>query len=443
MPQNHVVLVADLGYGDSGKGTVSEWLTRETGASLVVRFNGGSQCGHRVVESSGREHVFAQFGSGTFAGAKTCLSHFVVVDPWNLQAEGEALQAKGVTGIWDRILIHEQAPVATPFHWAANRLHELARGDGRHGSCGKGIGEVMQDVLAFPLQALRVGDLRDPWLLKQLLGWIQARKRLACASYRELLVDHPQAAQEFELLHDLTAVDFIADQFLALAEKVLIINDRQFKDEIAQAGTVIFEGAQGVLLDETYGFHPYTTWSTTTFANADQLLRECDFHGKVTRLGVLRAYATRHGAGPFVTEDPQLTHDLPDPKNSYDDWQGDFRVGWFDVVATCYAREVVGPLDGIALTNIDRLKPYRIWQICQEYQAGPGLTGRLYVNSPTTIQHQEQVTRSLIRWTPDYQPYPAGSQAYFDAIEDACSAPIVLTSYGPTADDKQLRGEFR
>ena len=131
----------------------------------------------------------------------------------------------------------------------------------------------------------------------------------------------------------------------ALMGMVTAIGGGMMRDVLAGNVPVIFEGAQGVLLDEWQGFHPYTTWSTTTLANADRLLEEAGYTGARTRVGITRAYATRHGAGPLVTEEAELTRALPDPSNQFGAWQRGFRVGWLDLVMLQYALEAAGPLD--------------------------------------------------------------------------------------------------
>ena len=148
--ENQAILIADLGYGDAGKGSIVDYLTRKTGAHTVVRYNGGAQAAHNVITPEGKHHTFAQFGSGTFVpGTRTHLSRFMMVHPLALLAEERHLQSLGIDDAFPRLSIDREALVTTPFQQAANRIKEIARGDGRHGSCGMGVGETMSDWLAM------------------------------------------------------------------------------------------------------------------------------------------------------------------------------------------------------------------------------------------------------------------------------------------------------
>jgi adenylosuccinate synthase len=143
----NAIFVAGLGFGDEGKGSIVDALTRKHQADLVVRFSGGAQAAHHVVTDDGREHCFAQFGSGTLAGASTHLSRFMLIDPLALVKEAEHLKQIGVVDPFERLTIDPRAPIITPYHRAMNRLRELSRGRQRHGSCGVGIGELASDMM--------------------------------------------------------------------------------------------------------------------------------------------------------------------------------------------------------------------------------------------------------------------------------------------------------
>src|SRR5437868_1323033 len=341
------VIVVDLGFGDAGKGTVVDHLCAASPGATVVRFNGGAQAAHNVVTADGRHHTFAQFGSGTFTpGVRTHLSRFMLVDPLALAAEADDLRALGTGDALDRLTVDRDALLTTPYHRAANRARETERGAARHGSCGMGVGETASYALGHE-DAPRAGDCLVPGRL---------RRRLAALRdwYRDT----------FPCGEDVPDVDACAEVFAAFVEHVRVVGGEHLHT-VLREGKVVFEGAQGVLLDEWHGFHPYTTWSTTTFANAEILLDEAG--ETATRLGVLRAYATRHGPGPFVTEDPALTATLPDPHNGAGPWQGAFRVGHLDAVALRYALDVTGGVDGLAVTHLDIAGARPELRVCHAY----------------------------------------------------------------------------
>jgi adenylosuccinate synthase len=320
--EREAIIVVDLGYGDAGKGGVVDYLTRARGAHTVVRFNGGGQAAHTVVTPDGRRHTFAQFGSGSFVpGVATFLSRSMLVDPLALLREAEGLAAVGVPDALDRLAIDREALVVTPLHAALNRLRELARGDGCHGSCGLGIGETMAAALACPADAVRAGDVAEPAVIRRKLARLRDRCLTALGEFAPRLPDAPAARRELATLRDPALGELCAGLYREVAGRVALVDAAHLRRLLARPGAVVFEGAQGVLLDEWHGFHPYTTWSTTTFANAEALLADADHAGATTRLGVLRVYATRHGPGPFVTEDAALAAALPEPHNPTNPWR--------------------------------------------------------------------------------------------------------------------------
>ena len=436
---NMVFMTVDLGFGDAGKGSVVDFLTRAYDAHTVVRYNGGAQAGHRVVTAGPppQEHVFAQFGAGTLAGAGTHLSRFMILDPLAMLAEEEHLRMIGVPDAFARTTIDARALVITPFGRAINRLRELARGGGRHGSCGVGVGETVADALARPDLALRAGDVADRDKLYVKLYKLRELNLSKLAALRPSLPSDGQASIELDLLTDPDWADWLLDAYAEFSAQAQVVPGEHLRSILNRPGVVVFEGAQGVLLDEWRGFHPHTTWSTTTLQNADTLLTDVGYTGQISRLGITRAYATRHGAGPMPSEDAALTTALPDARNGTHAWQQGFRVGWLDVVLLRYALNVVGHLDGLAVTCLDRVADLPELQICRGYQVGPlRIEGIIPALSPHDLAYQEQITIALAGCRPIRERL-SGPDDLLRTVQADLGLPIMITSYGPTAEDKE------
>jgi adenylosuccinate synthase len=280
-----------------------------------------------------------------------------------------------------------------------------------------GIGETARYALENPAGAPRVADCAAPGAL--------ARK---LARLRDRLTD------ELGLL-DAPDVADVREAYRAFADRVRLV-DAAYLGRVLRAGPVVFEGAQGVLLDEWRGFHPYTTWSTTTSANAEELLAEAGAAGAALRLGVVRCYMTRHGPGPFVTEDPTL--ELPEPHNQHGTWQGPVRTGHFDGVALRYAVEVTGGVDAVALTHLDLAALHPPLQVCRSYQIGGQRLTRIIPGPERDLGYQERLTGMLLGARPVYEdPGPD----WPGLVEDVLDTPVALTSHGPTAADKRAMAQ--
>lgn len=436
-------LTVDLGFGDAGKGSIVDFLTRTYGAHTVVRYNGGAQAGHRVVEqlaagSAVREHVFAQFGSGTLAGAATHLARYMVLDPLAMLREEEHLRQLGVSDAFKRTTIDQGAVVITPFQRAINRLRELARRQDRHGSCGMGVGETVADSLAYPGQVLYAGDLVCPDRLYARLAFLRQLNLAKLVTIADLDQANPQIADELAWLTDPDWADWLLPAYAEFAAVAQLVPPTYLVGLLQNPGVVIFEGAQGVLLDEWRGFHPYTTWSTTTLANADQLLAEASYTGQVTRIGITRAYSTRHGAGPFVTEDATWRQQLPDACNQTGAWQQEFRVGPLDLLMLRYAVEVVGALDYLAVTCLDRFATLPAPQLCRQYQCGQRVIERIAPAAQVgDLGAQAGLTAQLLQVMPRCEAVNSEA-ALLTAIQQATRLPIGLLSHGPTAREKSI-----
>ena len=422
MSDRHAWVVVDLGFGDAGKGTVTDFLARDQDVGLVVRFNGGAQAGHNVITPDGRHHTFSQFGAGSFVpGVRTLLGPDFLLHPWGMAIEADHLAAAGLTDAWSRTAVDRRARVITPYQQATNRIREQLRGAGAHGTCGIGIGECAADALHHPEDALRAGDLQSPDRLRKRLEAQRDRKRaeLAMLPGARRLPDHT-------LFDDTELIDRVIAAWQDVAERMWLSSAAETDHMLRQHPRVVFEGAQGVLLDEDWGFHPHTTWSRCTPQAALPLLDD----RPITRLGVSRVTTVRHGAGPLPTFDPALTAALPEPHNDSGGWQGRFRVGALDAVLLRYAIAACQGLDGIALTWLDRCaSPV---PVCNRYADG---TTDLPLGRAGDLTHTAQLCQRLL----SAQPIIEHTNDIVGFIEQATGLPVRLTSHGPAADHKQWR----
>jgi adenylosuccinate synthase len=360
-----IVMTIGLGFGDESKGSTVDFLARHWSAKLVILFNGGPQRAHNGVTEKNIHHCHAQFSSGTFFGAETYHSRFVSVNPLSLMEEAEILAPKIKRDPFEKLAIDPRCPIITPFHIILNQMSEIMKGEDRNGSCGMGVGEAVKDTRILGDQMIFANDLLDEKRLKYKLDFIWRMK----IDLAEQLVMDVKSSMELRRyltkLNNRSYFNNVVAAYAVFAKKY----GRCIKElSLNQNKSVIFEGSQGVLLHENYGFYPHITHSKTGFENADAIVAESGFKGKVTKMGILRAYATRHGAGPFVTENIRLTRRIPDMHNWYGDWQGQFRVGWFDLVASRYALSVAGNVDSLAITNLDRLGGMEKIKVCTAYE---------------------------------------------------------------------------
>jgi adenylosuccinate synthase len=454
------IIVTDLGYGDAGKGTMVDYLVRqrpESAPAVVVRYNGGPQAAHNVVTADGRHHTYAQFGSGSFVpGAQTHLSRYMLINPLNMGREVDHLQRLGVPDVWERLSVDEDAVVITPWQVAANQVREAARGAERHGSTGQGVGEARVDAMRVPELSIRVKDALDVARLSERLRDLRDYKRrqlhddLAATDGPSQVAGLAAWATLFGRERRNEIADLV-DTYRRWARRAFIVPGDYLDGLLRRSPLAVFEGAQGVLLDEWYGFQPYTTWSDTTDRQARALLREARFDGRITRLGVIRAFATRHGPGPFVTEDPALTSALPDRHNGAGAWQGAFRVGHLDLLVLRYALSVNGGVDALAVTHLDQLAHLPSWQVCDAYRfLGDASSARRFLafDSAGTVTDLRppdygdyaqgcELAQLLMRCEPIYRAIPTGAAEALQAIRESLGVPIAIGSYGPTATDKR------
>lgn len=420
-------VTVDLGFGDQGKGSVCDVLVRRFGAHTVVRYNGGAQAAHTVVLPDGRHHTFAQLGAGSFVpGVETLLAERVVISPWTMLIEARRLAEVGVGDGLARTAVDGRCVVATPYHAAANRARELARGAARHGSCGLGIGEAVVDARRLGRdETLSARELGDPATTRAKLTRIRERKLAELRDDLGTLESLEMPDFDRDLLLDPEGPEHLSMFIEEVRERVAIVDESAIAARLSRDGSIVFEGAHGVLLDEEVGFHPYSTWARTTDHHAHTLLADAGFEGEVTTLGLLRAYATRHGPGPLPTEDPALSAALPEAHNPQGPWQGAFRVGWHDALTTRYALAACARVDALAVSCLDRVGHLQRVPVATAYE----IDGARIEDLPKGVS-----TDLMMRARPCLEEVPPGALA--ERIAALAGRPLALSSRGPTWRDK-------
>lgn len=411
------IIVVGLGYGDEGKGSMVDFLARHYGASLVVRYNGGPQAAHNVCLSDGRHHTFAQLGSASFTGAYTHLSKFMLMAPLPLNTEIQKfsqVSGLGTDEIYRRITMDPRCVVIHPLHQVMNQIKETERHNKNHGSCGMGIGECRRHQVEGK-SVLYAGDLRDINIVARKI------KEIGTIGADEILSEY-NSEEVKKWIKDYHSFEELFIQiFSEMGKHFRYVTDEEIQLKMLNRVT-IFEGAQGVLLDEKWGFAPYNTWTNTTTENARTLIGDMV---PFTTVGVIRTYSTRHGPGPFVSEN---NFPLTEKFNTTGEWQGRFRVGHFDMVANRYAIKHSGGdgLDAIALTHMDQVKSEI--SVVDEYTTLDG-----------DVKEIDGLdTLDLMCAVPKIKIYPVGVGGALGTYQKLLGdVPITFSSYGSTEKDKR------
>ena len=345
-------IVIGLGFGDEGKGLITDYLCQHSAKPIVVRFNGGQQAGHTVVLKSGRKHIFSNFGSGTLRGISTFWSRYCTFCP------GFFLEELSILGKVPPFFIDPRAPVTTHYDILYNRIIEKFRGKNKHGSCGLGFGETVnrQENLSLKFVA---ADLLNRRLAMEKLSFLRAfykNKVQTETNYLFSAFSHDKEDSEFEECLKRLAKLNADGIFVVASEDEILSIDSEWE-------TFIFEGAQGVLLDINLGKWPFVTKSNTTCKNAVSLLNR-NFRKSNVDIQihyVTRAYHTRHGEGPFRT-DKLFQKSLQNNKetNVYNEFQGEFRVSPLDFDLVNYAihgdqKESIKFSKNLYITCLDQL----------------------------------------------------------------------------------------
>ncbi len=421
------VAVVGSQWGDEGKGKIVDWLSER--ADVVVRFQGGHNAGHTLVIGN-RTFKLSLLPSGIVRPGKlSIIGNGVVVDPWALLKEIDALAGQGVSVTPDNLLIAENAPLILPLHGALDRLREAAaHGDRKIGTTGRGIGPAYEDKVAR--RAVRVCDLAAPDTLGERI---------------EMLLQHHNA-----LLRGLGAPEVdgtaLRQSLLEIAPRVLpfVSSVWQRLDEARRRGDrILFEGAQGIMLDIDHGTYPYVT-SSNTVAGTAAAGSGMGVNAVNYVLGITKAYTTRVGSGPFPTELTDKTGEtLGERGREFGTVTGrKRRCGWFDAVLVRQAIKV-GGIRGIALTKLDVLDGFDSLKVCVGYRIGdrsfdhlPAATALQAKVTPVyeTLEGWSESTRGARSWA----QLPATAIKYIRRLEELIEAPVALLSTSPERDDTIL-----
>jgi adenylosuccinate synthase len=420
------VVVIGTQWGDEGKGKIVDWLTDR--AQGVVRFQGGHNAGHTLV-IGGRKTVLHLIPSGILRSAVCYIGNGVVLSPPDLLEEIETLEAAGID-VYSRLRVSEACPLILPYHVALDRAREAAKGAGKIGTTGRGIGPAYEDKVAR--RAVRVQDLL-------------ARERFA-AKLGEVLDYHNFMLKNY---FGVDVIDFqqTLDEAMVHGERIrpLIADVPRMLYEANRAGhNLLFEGAQGTLLDVDHGTYPYVT-SSNCLAGAASAGAGIGPQALHYVLGITKAYTTRVGSGPFPTElDDAIGRHLANRGNEFGSTTGRARrVGWFDAAALKRSIQLNG-VSGLCVTKLDVLDGVETLRLSVGYRINDALSDILPVGADI-LQQCEPVYEDIPGWEQStvgvrqYDQLPSNARRYLERIEAVCSVPVDVISTGPDRDETIVR----
>lgn len=420
------VVVVGAQWGDEGKGKIVDWLSER--ADVVVRFQGGHNAGHTLV-IGGKTFKLSLLPSGVVRPDKlSVIGNGVVVDPWALVEEIEKLKKQGLAITRDNLRIAENATLILPLHRELDQLREEAAGTEKIGTTGRGIGPAYEDKVGR--RAIRVQDLASPKTLGPKIDRVLAHHN---ALRRGL--GQPEVSKE-KLIADLTGIAPQVLPYMDVSWELLDIARRQGK-------RILFEGAQGALLDVDHGTYPYVTSSNTVAAQAATGSGIGPrFAGYV--LGIAKAYTTRVGSGPFPTElMDEIGEKIGERGREFGTVTGrKRRCGWFDSVLVRQVAKVSG-IDGIALTKLDVLDGFDTIRICVGYTLDGEKLNRLPASATAQariipvyedFEGWSESTQGARRWA----DLPAQAVKYVRRVEELIECPVTLLSTSPERDDTIL-----
>ena len=415
------VAVIGAQWGDEGKGKVVDWLAER--ADAVVRFQGGHNAGH-TLQIGGMTYRLSLLPSGVVRGVLSVIGNGVVVDPWALFDEIERIRGQGVPVGPELLRIADNATLILPFYGAIDRLREERRGRGAIGTTGRGIGVAYEDKVGR--RAVRVADLFEDGTLESRVGHLLEHHNGLLRGWGAAAIDPA------DLVADLREIR------PRLAPYVECVGERL--DGLVRSGRrILFEGAQGVMLDVDHGTYPYVTSSNTVSAAAAAGSGlGPDAVGNV--LGIVKAYTTRVGGGPFPTElDGAVGARLAERGREFGTVTGrSRRCGWFDAVLVRQAVRLAG-IAGIALTKLDVLDGLPELRICSGYRLGDEVLTRMPAGQAAQAE-VEPVYETLGGWeagtagVSDWTGLPDAAVRYVRRIEELVGCRVTVLSTGPDRD---------
>ena len=417
-----VDVLLGLQWGDEGKGKVVDVLTPNYG--LVCRFQGGPNAGH-TLEFDGKKVVLRSIPSGVFQGNKiNVIGNGVVLDPALFKSEAEALEATGVDLV-SRLYISKKAHLILPTHRLLDAAYESAKGSGKIGTTGKGIGPTYTDKVSR--NGLRVGDILHDFESK----------------YAQAVARHKEILSHYSFPYDLEKIEKEWLEGVEYLKRFNLIDSEHFINSSLKKGCkVLAEGAQGTMLDVDFGSYPFVTSSNTVCAGA------CTGLGVAPRMigevyGIFKAYCTRVGSGPFPTElFDETGKTIRDLGHEYGAVTGrERRCGWIDLVALKYAVMING-VTKLIMMKSDVLDQFETIKACTAYKMG----GKIVEEFPFDISEDiEPVYTELKGWKTDMthmtsvEEFPAEFNDYLAFLEKQLEVPIAIVSVGPDRKQTILR----
>jgi adenylosuccinate synthase len=419
------VTVIGAQWGDEGKGKIVDWLASR--ADVVVRFQGGHNAGHTLVVGN-QTYKLSLLPSGIVRGTLSMIGNGVVLDPWHFRDEVAKLTAQGVTITPENLHIAENAALILPFHRDLDGLREDASGAGKIGTTRRGIGPAYEDKVGR--RAIRVCDLAH-------LDDLEAQLDRICAHHDALRAGFGQPPiDRARVIADLSE---IADYILPFAKPVWhTLNEAKKRGD-----RILFEGAQGVLLDVDHGTYPFVT-SSNTIAGTASGGSGLGPSSVGFVLGIVKAYTTRVGQGPFPTElEDEVGQRLGERGHEFGTVTGrKRRCGWFDAVLVRQSAAVSG-ITGIALTKLDVLDGFETLKICTGYKIGD----QSYDYLPPHAADQAKVVplyEEMDGWQEttagarSWNDLPAQAIKYVRRVEELIQCPVALVSTSPEREDTIL-----